>query len=188
MGENAVVNFAEVSERSLIGMTGSPTCRQDLRRRVSRGFQTEAVQVIAVSSVVNVSTRWPPPVCGTGSLVCAEPDVTMGPEHLRVTDLVAELAQQGLHRPANLFVVDLLARLPVGQRVVDLQALVEIKNRIGPAVEMRCWSFHLRWAPGNRSRKSRLWHRRRMNRRVRLADSSLSYRLAQELAVVRSGA
>src|SRR5665811_895925 len=107
--------------------------------------------VIAVSSVVNVSTRWPSPVCATSSLVCAEPDVTMGPEHLRVTELVAELGQQGLHRPANLFVVDLLVRLPVGPGVVDLQALVEIKNRIGPAVERHCWSFHLRWAPGNLS-------------------------------------
>src|ERR1035437_7788799 len=108
--------------------------------------------------------------------------------HLAMSASLRRLRDASFHRPAHLFVVDLLLRLPVGPGVVDLQALVEIKKRIGPAVERHSWSFHLRWALGNRSRKSRLWHRRRMNRRVRPADSSLSYTLTQDLAVVRSAA
>src|SRR5665647_91862 len=120
-------------------------------------------------------------------LVGAEPDVTVGPEHLRVTELVAELGQQGLHRPAHLFVVDLLVQLPVGPGVVHLQAFVEVKRRIGPAVEGHCWSFHLTGASDNRLRKSRVWHQQRACGRIRPADLSLSYRLGRALAVVRSG-
>src|SRR6266702_7011227 len=68
-------------------------------------------------------------------LVLAEPDVAVGPEDLRLTELRPQFVKQLRHRAQYLLLVDGLLPGPVRLGIVGLQAFVELQRLVAPPAE-----------------------------------------------------
>ena len=72
-----------------------------------------------------------------GRLVGAEARVAVGAEEAGLAEVACQLSEQRLHRSLHVPFVYVLVIVPVGPRVVRLEAFVEIQRALGPALEPR---------------------------------------------------
>src|SRR5437868_13401959 len=70
-----------------------------------------------------------------GGLVGTEADIPVGPHDTGLAPLRPELVKEGLHRSEDRVLIRGLVALPVGLRVVGLEALEKIEGLLRPSLE-----------------------------------------------------